>query len=521
MSSAVDLIFLSGPLEGTRVELDPKETLRLGRKRGGLDLEDPLVSMEHATIAYQGDAYWITDLNSASGTAVNGRELGEAAVKLKVGDRVRIGDGEFALEERPLQNMLRMVLIVCILLASMPIVYQAIQWQPLNYDPVVKLRESVVGGNGTHDKLVVPRGFVRREGVDHRRLRHTRTTDIDGDGIQEAWLTGPSFHYPVSLDARGAWVYHGSVPVECELLPGTQDAPAFDCGGVRWSYRDGSYGPRRLDGVVAFTSTKKSVVPLLVKVADEQAFKGWLIDRGVSEPVHYLLCEGFVPGAPAQVLTEGGAMRRLSKGCLSEIRMEAEGVGSEAPKAVAFSAAGLAALRDDVAVHLSGGTDGKFLKGGEARLLSALETPGTRVLRGRVEFVAKSQDGDSVAPERAIPGSHALLRSEGTAFQPVIKAQLLSAGTAKLEGGGCVKLEVTTHPWACSLLKACRGGSTFLEIDEVGCGARKPVLRAAYNAGTVRGKSDSVEVVAVIDAMGESTRTDVLRTELYIRPKQP
>ena len=70
----------------------------LGRgDRAEIRLEDPFASSRHARIHAQGNVLVIEDLNSTNGTYLN-EELLETPRPLHPGDRVRIGDSEFAFE---------------------------------------------------------------------------------------------------------------------------------------------------------------------------------------------------------------------------------------------------------------------------------------------------------------------------------------------------------------------------------------------------------------------------------------
>jgi len=70
----------------------------LGRgDRAEIRLEDPFASARHARIYEQGNIVVIEDLDSTNGTYLN-EELLETARPLHPGDRVRIGDSEFAFE---------------------------------------------------------------------------------------------------------------------------------------------------------------------------------------------------------------------------------------------------------------------------------------------------------------------------------------------------------------------------------------------------------------------------------------
>lgn len=70
----------------------------LGRgDRAEIRLEDPFASARHARVYEQGNIVVIEDLGSTNGTYLN-EELLETSRPLHPGDRVRIGDSEFAFE---------------------------------------------------------------------------------------------------------------------------------------------------------------------------------------------------------------------------------------------------------------------------------------------------------------------------------------------------------------------------------------------------------------------------------------
>jgi hypothetical protein len=70
----------------------------LGRgDRAEIQLEDPFASARHARIYEQGNVVVIEDLGSTNGTYLN-EELLQTPRPLHPGDRVRIGDSEFAFE---------------------------------------------------------------------------------------------------------------------------------------------------------------------------------------------------------------------------------------------------------------------------------------------------------------------------------------------------------------------------------------------------------------------------------------
>jgi len=77
---------------------DLDDDIVLGRgDRAEIRLEDPFASARHARIYAQGNIMVIADLESTNGTYLN-EELLQTPRPLHPGDRVRIGDSEFAFE---------------------------------------------------------------------------------------------------------------------------------------------------------------------------------------------------------------------------------------------------------------------------------------------------------------------------------------------------------------------------------------------------------------------------------------
>jgi hypothetical protein len=73
--------------------------LVLGRgDRAEIRLEDPFASSQHARVYEQGNIVVIEDLHSTNGTYLN-EELLQSPRPLHAGDRVRIGESEFAYED--------------------------------------------------------------------------------------------------------------------------------------------------------------------------------------------------------------------------------------------------------------------------------------------------------------------------------------------------------------------------------------------------------------------------------------
>ena len=82
-----------GALSGIKLEIQKGETL-LGRGSGcHIQIKDPKVSRSHASIQVQVKGLTITDLDSASGTLVNGKQVSSSV--LKDGDVIQLGDSTF------------------------------------------------------------------------------------------------------------------------------------------------------------------------------------------------------------------------------------------------------------------------------------------------------------------------------------------------------------------------------------------------------------------------------------------
>ncbi|MEC8194404.1 MAG: FHA domain-containing protein [Myxococcota bacterium] len=86
---------IAGARQGFNVSLSPDAPLVIGRKRGDLLLDDPLVSSTHAQIVVRNDGWAIQDLGSTNGTLVDGRLVREAP--LRPGSEIAIGNTRLVL----------------------------------------------------------------------------------------------------------------------------------------------------------------------------------------------------------------------------------------------------------------------------------------------------------------------------------------------------------------------------------------------------------------------------------------
>jgi ABC transport system ATP-binding/permease protein len=89
------LQIVSGPRQGTSVALSGVKPLVIGRKRGDLILDDPLVSGSHCRIVERDGKLLLQDLGSTNGTLVDGRRVRETA--LQPGAEITVGNNKLIL----------------------------------------------------------------------------------------------------------------------------------------------------------------------------------------------------------------------------------------------------------------------------------------------------------------------------------------------------------------------------------------------------------------------------------------
>lgn len=81
MDSQAFLQIVSGVRAGTKIPIPEASTLVIGRKKGDLVLDDPLVSGVHARIIHKDNTLVLQDLGSTNGTIVDGRLIREIVIK--------------------------------------------------------------------------------------------------------------------------------------------------------------------------------------------------------------------------------------------------------------------------------------------------------------------------------------------------------------------------------------------------------------------------------------------------------
>jgi hypothetical protein len=538
------LVALEGDVEpGMVIPLDPDRVLNIGRASKGLQLPDPLVSIKHAKISLdERRGYVVTDLDSATGTWVDEELIQNASRPIGIGTRLRFGDTYFEVQvRRRYPPWLAGVMIGAVLLCVAAGVLWLLAGMRAPRPPLLvwsgPVRQS---STFSSDLVVVPPLFARERGIDVRDLRIIKVTDRDYDGLDELWLRdGTERQHIVTFQSDGTWVDLGTTPVDChDLGPGlagsSEGFAAMDCAGVTYMLVDGKYAPASHEGVVVWSQTnppapeadpeaepiaappRAPARPLRVVLKESGRLAGFLAERGISDQIHYLICDGAFPGVKAQVLTSTGRLKTLAFGCVGALKMSEEGT----PVAIALTAAGREALLADLTTFYGGSPEGLFVSPEmEVVLDEARRSPGYQ--RSAVKLTADSQPVfvDPVAQERVIPGTRALVprdaRSPGSSAATV--ATISSEGVADLDPPGCTALRVRTETFTCQGF--CSGGSTFLTVEEVGCGEPRMLIEATYGGGAFDAEVEDLQVRVVIDSSTVAGRPQVRRARLAWRQR--
>jgi len=543
VTSAIDLVATTGPLEDSRIELRPDRPLLIGRSFRGLHLPDPLVSIEHAEIAWVTDYYWISDLGSLTGTFIDDERLGREAKPLVPGSVLRIGESEFRVSPRrswpvwfaPLLALLGLLAAVAGFL---------LYWASLTlaYEPVVLWHEPIhqgPGGEGGAEgsrKLVMSKDFVRETGIDHRDISIHRVTDYDANGVDEVWLRFGDEEYVFTFGPGGEWVPIGRFPnprdkpgAACKDLAGWP-FPEVRCDGVTFRYEGGKYHLVGQQGVVAWMPPTAEGArsdpprPYRFTMINTESLAGFLAARGVTEPVHYLVCEEALPGLSAQVLTASGELIPLDYGCIRELELlrdtQSEEFGAQVPVAVAFTATGYRALVDDVTTYLAGNPDGMFLNDRQRRVVETFSaSPEWRIGGVRLSFIGLEQFMDPIAKDVRLSALRQLEWSgHGPVAAPLATTLVLHPeGPDEADPEGPSKLSITTGTWNCALRRWCIPTRKFLVVEEKGGGARKQLIEMDYKGGRSRAITPTVDVVVQIDTYASKDQIDVKRVRLSYR----
>jgi hypothetical protein len=93
----LEVVAAMGHQPGTSFDVGNGATL--GRSDGAdINVNDPFASSAHARIFERGDYMYLEDMGSTNGTFLNGRQV-RTAERLKVADKIRIGDTEYRYQE--------------------------------------------------------------------------------------------------------------------------------------------------------------------------------------------------------------------------------------------------------------------------------------------------------------------------------------------------------------------------------------------------------------------------------------
>ncbi len=595
-NSEVDLVAISGAIEGLRVQLQPRETLLLGRTANGLQIPDELVSIYHAEIVFEEGSYWVADVGSATGTFVDDRKSEHDKVRLQLGNVIKVGETRLRVSRRQRFTPIEWVAIALPLVIAAAFIVVAWRMAPqrapmrgLIWEAPIRRGPMVAGTT----QLDVPGSFLRAQGVDVVDLRIRRVTDFDQNQVDEVWLRAQDREWAVTFEADGSWQVMGTLPTGCldaPLIDRKGGMPLLRCPGVLYDYGAAGYRPAQQEGIVVWLApiqlgvaerlaretkaNRVEAVPLepirpkrasggsgsgsrasgsrgsvgdepvaeaaIVKrrreefvasafvrphrleLASAERVAGFLAERGVDSPVHYLICEDAYPGVAAQVLTEAGEIVPLAFGCMDDLVVadrNPEEVGH--PVAIAFTAHGHEALRNDVATFYGGTPDDVWLEPGRESLLNKLRgDAGYPLGYVEVDALSPAHFTRAIAHERPLGGARALVPAEGVAGpRPGVSATLMTPGVAQLDPPGCERLQIEVGAWQCGVSNACiPGAATFLRVDEVGCGEPTTLLAAGYRGGVTDGTFGGIEVRAVVDSRVEGNGARVRTARVAWRP---
>lgn len=523
----VDLLGVDGPGEGLRVALDPDEPLLIGRGLKGLEVPDPLVSLQHATIRFDDGRFTITDHDTPHGTLVEGAKIpAKEPVPITVGTRIRIGSSTFEVVER--HRLLRRFAELGVLGAMGLVILCAGLYAaaPRRETSVAMVwGEPIAQGARIDPQLALDMAALRTWGVHSADLRIRRVTDFDDDGTDEVWLTGTDREFVITFAPDGRWVDLGTVARGCgdvRARGGGDGLPMLECGALTYAMLNTrQYEVLAQEGLVVWYLPADAKVPPgasashLVKVGRaglrrETGLAGLLAANGVDRPIHYLVCEDALPGLPALVMTETGAIQVLASGCGHALQVSGldAALGIEA---LAFTAAGHRALIEDLETYLGDTPDGLFRGEADTPVAAAWRAEPAPLGAAWVGFDATDHFFAPVAAERPVPGPR-WWRAEGG--PEAFSGSLIGQGTVRFDPPGCAVLEVDAGPWNCQMVQRCLPGSVFTTVREVGCGEPREILAVPYEARAVDATVDGLEVRVRLDTVTTDSRLDVVRARV-------
>jgi hypothetical protein len=518
-------------MKGARIRLNPAEPLLIGRSNRGLHLPDTSVSPQHAQISWVDGRYVVTDLGSGGGTWVGNTPLETGgSTEIDVGTIIRVGTTRLEVHRFRDLRLAKMLggggagVLFVALVVGLLVRLSTLQDAGVR----LSLPDGVHRGPGRKpvDSVAVPDTFLRRHGLVASTLTIRKVTDLNNDQIDEIWLRGPTGEYLITFDDAANWSVIGELPLGCEERVTRYESgkkagwPELRCEGEHWAFEDGRFQAIAQEGVVVWidprttpppkpepvkTKAKRGLKlgkaepvpapapvvippyegvlqPIRVALVHLERFGAFLAARQIDEPIHYLVCEGAIEGIPAQVRTATGEQIRLPTGCLADLGWEGDVPGDV--RMVAFTAAGRVALLHDIAATWGGTADGLWLDERHQGLLDKISgDPGLMLGASRLSAIPADPVPWGPPAELPLPVVR-LVPSIGTAEPLATSATLLTAGRVELDPPGCAVLTVDVHEWKCRISRGCLPGSQFLQVNETGCGAPKPLLVVPYATGT-------------------------------------
>jgi hypothetical protein len=540
-----ELFCNEGPLVGDRIALPPRASLALGRSKRGVHLPDPLVSTEHAEIAWSRDRFVIKDLESQTGTFIDDVRLGRDAVALAPGMRIRIGESTFEVQLRnewPPWAIPAIGLAVFLSVVVVGVGY--VVFRPVTYAPALTAETPVRQGLGPPSKVVpIPVAFVRTEGLDERGMAIRKVSDYDKNAVDELWLTVPGGQLLVTFEPPAAgssdansWKILARLPADC-VEHASLAFPELRCGASTWVFEDGSYHETEGEGAIVWirplpespgkgkprplkATPGAAPIPYRYTFTDTDALAGFLSLRGIEEPIHYLICEEAFPGIRAQVLLDSGEVRPLDYGCIRDVKIQGEDrfedLGEEGPVIIAFTSEGRDALLDDLVNWMGGSPDGLFLGADDRKARDVLASDPLPRSMMRLDFEGTDWPTNPIS-RRPLGGVHPLESTGLVANRPAVPAvTTLITGDTEIDPPGCSLLKVSVDSWQCVATRLCLPNQAFLHVREVGCGKDVEIVSAPYG-GVVSGGDAAVDVRVAVDVAAASLRMDVLRARVAYR----
>ena len=574
--SKFEIYVATGPIEGQRFKLDTSANMLIGRSPRGVNLPDPQVSTKHAEISWSGDRFWIVDLDSATGTVVNGRKVGREPIALHPGMRVEIGESVLVLRVRQMLPSWILWGIVVFLIFFGPITIYS------GWKFVQNMSRSVPALDfSSYDmKLNTPCGEIEVLTLDSCFMRETgqgsyltykRLRDLDEDGVDELWLEYDggeriyTFGEECGQDGQPNWLLVADLPKEC-IARDPDGLADLQCPGKttyryesgvgeshseascsQWSPK-GRYSVAGQTGVTAWMTGSNGPggpgphpTPYQFTLHGDNSLSGFLEARGIDEAVHFLVCEDFLPGMAPQVLTESGEIKPLLWGCIRELSlggtMRERWFGARLPKAIAFTSVGREKLIEQSAVFLSGTPDAGFMSPWQRASWEAIKAAPESRSSILLSFYATEQGMYNGVPRER--GAGEMLDVNGRLGRLKLSEPLPAVGST---WRGTEKLKTLKAPCGCSTLSVktaervqesssadfLPGGfsaNTFMTIEEVAdgecAGIQKSIWSVPYKTGKYRFSHSHIEVEVALKMTEGEHISQVVSMDLSYRTPYP